>query len=513
MRPYSLLAGLLLTATMPALAQQTPGWQLGLRLAHTTTPWQQRGAAALPGVSYRGPSTGRLVPALVVQRTFAGGWLARASLNRLALSTSVVFRAHRADTTWSYRSGPRAYTTVLRLEAGRSWPLSADGRTRLLGAAGLGVLLARSSNRQYTGPTDSLNLPPDRHTWGTTTQSLTRLHKVNGLLSLRLGLTRELRRHNVLSLEVAHHVGLGRVYRTTNEVELFVPGGPLRPSATYDTRASFTEVSLGYHWQLQKKKLGLTAYEPTPGREPWQPLPVRGLYLAAGSRMGVGLARQQRVGSAPLSTVANVALPVFSARLGYQWASGWLAEAGPQTAWVPFFFDFDPTAAAPATRGPRDVSRFTVAPQHTTELSGFPANTAWALLGGHRWALVPDRLYAAAKAGAVLHHYTGPESYGERITLMASTPADDYSEFSVSYYVPRRWRLLVQAEGEIEARISRRTLLGLQLAYAARPVGLSGADQLTVSWYHNGAEQVPVRAYSRMASVTAGVQLRRVLHL
>ncbi|WP_133256957.1 hypothetical protein [Hymenobacter edaphi] len=507
---YILFAGLCL-ATLPARAQQTPGWQIGLRLGHTTTSWQQRSAAELPGIDYRGPRTGRLVPTLLVQRTFAGGWLARASLNRLPLSAAVGFRARRADTTWHYRSGPVARTTVLRLEGGRSWPLGANGRTRVLGAAGLGLLLARSPSQLYSGPADTLS---DRPAWGATTQSLTRLHKVNGLLSLRLGLTRELRRHNVLSLEVGHQYGLGSVYRTTSEADFAAPGGPLRLGASYDTRASFTEISLGYHWQLRKKELGLAPYESRrAARQAWQPLPAHGLYLSTGLRMGVALARQERGDPAQQSTAANVALPVFSARLGYQWAPGWLAEAGPQTAWVPLFFSIDPTVAAPATRGARNQSRFMVAPQHTTELSGFPANTAWALLGGRRWALRPDRLYLAAKAGAVLHHYTGPESFGDRVTLMSSTPTDDYSEFSLSYRLPRRWRVLMQAEGEIEARISRRTLLGLQLVYAARPVGRRGADQLTVSWYHNGAEQVPVQVYSRMASLTAGLQLRRVLHL
>lgn len=513
---YILLTGLALAATATR-GQQGPGWQLGLRLSQTTTPWRQRTILAQPDVSYRRPVVAGVQPVLVLQRDFAAGRLVRFSLSRQPLPVYLNAQAPRADTMYNSGGGFVTRNTLLRLEAGQRLPLGTARRTHLLGAAGLGLLLARTPSQHYEQLPDSALFPwAARSPWGPGVYSLTRRRRLGALLSLRLGLSRELRWRDVLSLEVAYHYGLTPVYSAAQQVEFRGSSGPQLLGSNVDTRASFLEIGVGYHLPSQKR--GLPSYErrvsQKPGtRQPWQRLPARGLYLTTGLRVGAALARQGRSGHDQLSTVANLAPPVLSARLGYQWPSGWLAEAGPQTAWVPFFASFDPDVAPPASRGPAVQYHYLLAPQHTTELTGFPANTAWGLLGGRRWPLVPDRLYATAKAGVVLHHYTGPEAFGDVYRLMESTPTRDYSEFSFSHVVPRRWRVLGQVEGEVELRISRRTLLGLQLAYAARPVSRRGADQLLISWYYNGQEQVPVQVYSRMASVTTGLQLRRVLHL
>jgi hypothetical protein len=514
-RYYTLAA--LLAAGLPARAQQpAPGWQVGLRLSQTVAPWQRRGAVEQPGINAQYQPAVDLQPVLVGQRNFRSGAFARVSLSRLPLPSYVDFTTQRGDTSLSYGTGFVTFNTLLRLEAGHSVRLSADGRTRLLGAAGLGLLLAGTPGYHSAPGTDTMRLSArDRRYWQDGENTLVRQRRVGGLLSLRLGMTYDLRWRDVLSVELAYHQGLAPVYRSSYAVQYRDPTGPQPVGLTLDTRGSFWEFGLGYHWQAQKKKLGLVAYpeETRAGRQPWQPLPARGLYLTGGMRAGVALARQGREEYAPTATVFEAALPVFSARLGYQWPAGWLAEAGPQTAYAPLFAFFDPTAAAPASQGSSNYLAYELAPQHGPELTGWPLATAWALMGGRRWALRPDRWYATAKAGAALHHYTGPAAFGYTDQLIASTPTQDYSEFSYSFALPARWRVLAQVEAELETRISRRTLLGLQLAYAARPTGRAGADQTVISWYYNGQAQVPVVAYSRQSSLTVGLQLRRVLHL
>ncbi|GAB2961943.1 hypothetical protein GCM10027048_32780 [Hymenobacter coalescens] len=501
---------------LTALGQQPAGWQIGLRPSLTIAGGEVRDGLGGSAASYRQLAADKFFPALLVQRHWATGYFGRASLSQVSLPAALSIETRRGDTLLSTGLGFVAGGTLLRLEMGRTRPLGASGRTRLLSAVGLGLLYASAPSQRFSTPADTSLRPPSyARYWGASSQTLERRRRFNGLLSTRVGLVRELPWRDVVSLELALHYGLAPVYRTRQEVEFRGPNGPEPLGATTETRGSFVELGVGYHWQAQKKKLISTPYLPPekPRREPWQPLPTRGLYLTGGMRMGAALARQGRSGHRPTSTIADVSFPVFNARLGYQWPAGWLVEAGPQTAYVLLFGHFDPQAAAPASLGPANQSSYVLAPQHGTELTGWPLNTAWALMSGRRWTLRPDRWYATAKGGVVVHRYTGPVAFGDVYSLMSSTPTEDYSEFSFAYSITRRWRVLAQLEGELEARIGRRTLLGLQLAYAARFVGRRAADQAVISWYYNGQAQPPVEVYSRMTSLTAGLQLRRVLHL
>jgi hypothetical protein len=321
-----------------------------------------------------------------------------------------------------------------------------------------------------------------------------------------------MRWRDVIGFEASWQVGLLPLYRTTAQFEYTDELGTTSLfQASSQTHGSFVEAGISYRWQPHKRALGLPTLPRV--KKPWQPLPERGLYAAASLRTIAHFYRQRRVGFEGQGRTNAVMLPLApAARLGYQWSSGWLAEAGVQSVFVPLATSYTLNAPTPFTRLRTRQSGSTTllaASDKYTE-----AYAAWLVQGGRRWMLRPNRLYAAVKGGAQLMRFTG-SAYSRETEIRQdfNAPAANPILLQFEYFAPARWRVLASAEAEAEVRISRRTLLGMQVGYAARLVPSSRADRLVISWEQDGVAAVPIESVSRMAYWSGGLQLRRVLHL